>query len=296
MQCMRFQVVARENSDHCKLVQLQEGCHACDKMGCWRSNTDCTFYGRPRICDSAKPIVVPVSFCYSLHGVCVKIGDCNLAVGSASINGCNCLIDATYQVLLATNNNVLLPPAASVRDALVATFRNESSSLVTEHSFLEFRAHLPFILQYLDHYNRSRDNPCNISLQDLRAVCVSKESGIVGDQIGEGQVAIHYLNSGQLHFDPLLPINESRRTRGAGARDTGVSTAASCFRGYPRLCPDTPDGASNAKSSTDTGFLDSVSSNIQATMAEGASSHPGHPPPPAPNNFPPKAPFLIPSL
>ena len=244
-QCLDHGIIANMDSADCRRVQLQESCHACGKLGCWRTKRSCAFVGRPKIYNDAEPIVVPVSFCQGLHGVSVRIHDCDLAIGTASGAGCNCLIDATYQLLRAHWKQVLIPDACSLREALMKAFSDKVRSHVTADSFLDFREHLPFILDFINRYNHDQqlENPCNVTLEHLRARCVSQDLGIVGDDLGTGEITIHYLNSNQQHFVPLFVRNANQN--GKASRSHASDTSG--FHGYPRLHNDLVDQGPSAK-------------------------------------------------
>ena len=123
--CLRYKKVNVPGSPECKLLQQMRGCHACGITGCWIENRNCTFVGRSRVAhidgtlgnnvphfrgelnirvlDNENPVkmsrtILPADW-WLWQNVVIEIDGDRYRMGSASGNGCNCLIDTLRQAL-----------------------------------------------------------------------------------------------------------------------------------------------------------------------------------------------------
>lgn len=111
------------SSEECVEFQRVNGCHACDRTGCWQTNPTCLFNGQPRASheDAQLGDTVPhmreTSIACTADGlemqgrlgmnwwqeyeyVCFCVNESNFfSMGEASGEECNCLIDTLRQQL-----------------------------------------------------------------------------------------------------------------------------------------------------------------------------------------------------
>ena len=126
----------------------------------------------------------------------VFVNGARYSIGSASGEGCNCLIN-TLDQLLQTN-----VPSRLVRADLRREFPTGPDA-VTENNFLDFRAHWAAIVRSLS--RQSRAFPCPIDPNSLRFICADLVCQGQGDIVGaEGAVTNHLARVSMNHFAPLI--------------------------------------------------------------------------------------------
>ena len=123
--CLRYKKVNVPGSPECKLLQQMRGCHACGITGCWAESRNCIFVGRSRVAHidgtfgnnvphfrgelnirvlnnevpvKMGPTPLPADW-WRLKNVVIEIDGDAYRMGSASGDGCNCLIDTLRQGL-----------------------------------------------------------------------------------------------------------------------------------------------------------------------------------------------------
>ena len=116
-----------------------------------------------------------------------------------SFLGCNCLID-TLRLLLG------LPGGAEVCDLVRHRLREEfpaqGPTRVTEGNCFTLDIHWKAAVRAL-----ALETGVSVKADDLQAVCVTVASGGRSGMVeGNGPRAIHVLNRGNNHFDPLFPV------------------------------------------------------------------------------------------
>ena len=111
------------DSTECEMYQRRVGCHACDRIGCFRRNLSCQFFNRHRdthadgglgdriphmsqtdiqnlrdgaLLEARRPLA---PLWWRGHSVIVRIEGMDCIMGAASGDGCNCLIDTLRQCL-----------------------------------------------------------------------------------------------------------------------------------------------------------------------------------------------------
>ena len=122
--CLRYDKVNVPSSPECKLLQQMRGCHACGVTGCWIENRNCVFFGRSRVAhidstlgkniphfrgeliirvlENENPVQLGLTLLpadWRWENVVIEIDGDRYRMGSASGNGCNCLIDTLRQAL-----------------------------------------------------------------------------------------------------------------------------------------------------------------------------------------------------
>ena len=126
----------------------------------------------------------------------VKVNGARYSIGSASGEGCNCLI-STLDQLLSTN-----VPSRIVRADLRREFPTGPDA-VTENNFLDSRAHWAAILRSLSRHSRAFPSP--IDPNSLRFVCADLVYQVQGDIVGtEGAVTYHLARVSTNQFVPLI--------------------------------------------------------------------------------------------
>ena len=123
--CVQFNELNVPGSHQCQLLQKNNGCHACDRKGCWLENPRCLFFQRCRDAHPDGTIGNNVPHCrgelnirvlanevtvttgatplpadwWRSKNVVIEIDGYAYRMGNASGVGCNCLIDTLRQCL-----------------------------------------------------------------------------------------------------------------------------------------------------------------------------------------------------
>ena len=214
------------NSLACENLQRRLGCHACDIVGCWRTNRACTFYNRGRenhrdggLGDNVAHmsqtrieilkddetletgrILAPMWWIN--HRIVIRIEGVDYFMGAASGDGCNCLIDTLRQCLDLVCN------VSYVREVLEHRHRGKNSQ-IGHMAYLQLDWHWRDVLQLLAQHNlcdRSFD------VNDCRVVCVDMNMPGHGDVFGRvaARRILYICRQNLNHFVPLF------RLRGSG--------------------------------------------------------------------------------
>ena len=214
--CRRHNVRVTLDSPQCVALQLDKGCHACDDIGCWRTNPSCTFYGRQRPVHADAPTSgmeaanmferTPVRLVHNIRDASVSVilqGQV-FKKGKASGVGCNCLIHTLLQCI---NDRGIRCTAAIpwIRSSLRERFPS-GSSYVSEINYLDFRNHWKAVVDLIGISARHSgyDSDKKIYAHTFRVTAILEEARRVVEKDGDGHVDLFVLNEGNSHFVPLL--------------------------------------------------------------------------------------------
>ena len=229
------------DSSECVLHQRTTGCHACDRMGCWRTNTACPFFryaSREDHADASFGDNVP--HLRQTDMVCVAAGavksglqqtpnwweQCRpvffvtdgsaFALGMASGEGCNCLIDTLRQALGIICN------VEYVRAELHKIFPQ-----LRLGEYLELQLHWKTVITLLGQADLVTGGvPLNPA--DFRIVCFDMTDIGHGDVEGDGCRVLHIARQNRNHFVPLIRCRgDMQHVLAVAQTATAVSSAAS---------------------------------------------------------------------
>ena len=207
------------DSPDCIRLQRDTGCHACDRRGCWRMSLNCRFtqHGGSRESHSDAGFSDSVPHMRQVNGVCIADGlvvsgsqrprwmECYrevhlvsdtavFALGRASGDGYNCLIDTLRQVL----NIVCNVPA--VRAALETRIPS-----ILPGDFLELELHGQAIVDLLLIFNLAVPSSSRRPVaKSCRIVCFDLLDVGNGDVVGGDGLALYIARVNRNHFVPLL--------------------------------------------------------------------------------------------
>ena len=210
--------------EECADFQRINGCHACDRRGCWQASSSCLFFARARSShqdagwgDSVPHMRETVITCTAdgldiegrlsvdwwrhYQDVCFCInGADQFSMGKASGDQCNCLIDTLRQQMN------LECDTRAVRNYVQARHSN-----LVLGDFLEFQQHWRDVLSGLGHVAGR-----NIDPSVYKVVCVDAQFIGNGDVEGNGVNILYIARQNANHFVPLL-------RRNAGEDDNSAS-------------------------------------------------------------------------
>jgi hypothetical protein len=215
----------RQCPEACKVQQRVHGCHACDRIGCWKRSRACPFYNRnrPNHVDASlgdnvphmneTPVQIFLGGAELLKGaqmqshwrkgrdIVVKVDGVCFNTGSASGANMNCLIDTLRQVVVGgVECNV-----QTVRDRIERDFPE-----VRPGDFLELQSHWRAAITWLGRYNKIG---AVFNADDFKVVCVDLLYVGNGDVIGCGTQTLYLARESQNHFVPLFQIQEAQTRR-----------------------------------------------------------------------------------
>ena len=215
----------RQCPEACKVQQRVHGCHACDRIGCWKRSGACPFYNRNRpdhadaslgdnvhhmnetlvqiFLGGAELLKGAQMQCHWRKGrdIVVKVDGVCFNTGSASGANMNCLIDTLRQVVVGgVECNV-----QTVRDRIESDFPE-----VRPGDFLELQSHWRAAITWLGRYNKIG---AVFSADDFKVVCVDLLYVGNGDVIGCGTQTLYLARESQNHFVPLFQIQEAQTRR-----------------------------------------------------------------------------------
>ena len=127
----------------------------------------------------------------------VTINGTRYSVGSASGEGCNCLINTLNQLLRTGVSSRF------VRTDLRREFTSGPDS-VTEGNFLDLRAHWEAIVRSLGRHSTVHQG--GIEPSSLKFICADLVYVGQGDIVGSGPVTYHLARVHTNHFVPLIRV------------------------------------------------------------------------------------------
>ena len=125
-------------------------------------------------------------------------------VGTASGDGCNCLIDTLKQCLPYTG-----AAPAEIRESLEQEFR-EGPRRVTSMSYLELQHHWKEVIQLIGLLG---ENSTILRPEQFRIVCVDLEFPGNGDVEGTGTRSLYIARENANHFVPLHRYHRASAAR-----------------------------------------------------------------------------------
>jgi hypothetical protein len=226
--CKRADYDFISDSDLCIAHQLDIGCHACGKANCFRTNPQCSYFGRrteahadaQQTGHSATDLFERSSVTFSNDfetgttwlNFRFETQSYRMFRGFASGSGCNCLIHSLQQVVNDTGIHCVAD-VPWVRKQLQRLFPQEGCAQVTARNFLDFKEHWAVIVDLLGQSARAQglDADCRIQASTFTAIAISQEKKCIVSKEGSGPLKLFVLNQDQIHFVPLLRARFSRR-------------------------------------------------------------------------------------
>ena len=209
-------------SPQCIANQRNSGCHACDVLGCWRTNPQCAYWRkghreRPLVLDArtdghAAPNMFrrrAVRICTTPHGVNVMVDGRKFFRGFASGESCNCLIHTLQQCI---NDHIrVIADHNRIREELMRRFPPSRDNWVGPDTYLDFRPHWQTVVELIGISGREHgfDEEQRIRPETFSVICIQQEQKIVGDEDGVGPVRLYIMNQGFRHFVPLLRMRNN---------------------------------------------------------------------------------------
>ena len=171
--------------------------------GCWKARQSCTFYGR-------APLEHPDAHARGkiahqnqrdvrfLNSDVVEIEGVVFRAKKASGFGCNCLIDSLRQLLGLPGD---VGVVSQVRAMLRQEYATPGPDFVGELNYLTLDLHWAAAVRCL-----SAATGGEVAPEGVQVVCVTEAHGEANGMVeGGGPRALHVLNRGNNHFDPLFP-------------------------------------------------------------------------------------------